>query len=71
MMILQNHGWIITDQESVDYENNLKEVYYLANQFKGRVQFIHLPSHNEAFLKQFDVDMSTYSLLYFGICNAV
>lgn len=61
---IMNHGWVIIDQESVDYENNLKEIYYLANQFKGRVQFIHLPSHNEAYLKQFDVDMNALPALF-------
>jgi hypothetical protein len=56
--LIQNHGWIITDDDSVDHENHLKTIYFLANQFKGRVQFIHLPKHNEAYLKQFDVDIS-------------
>lgn len=52
----------------MDYEDNLKEIYYLANQFKGRVQFINLPSHNEAFLKQFDVDMSTFIKYSLSVC---
>jgi hypothetical protein len=38
----------------------MKDIYFLANEFKGRVQFIRLSLHNEAYLKQFDVDLSKY-----------